>query len=200
MDQLTLGVVGTSRKPNELRRAIHPAHFERIDPELRRRMFVERGYSAHFGVSDDELAPLVGGMRSREELLAECDVVLLPKPLADDLETLRPGQIVWGWPHCVQDRRMTQLAIDRELTLIAFEAMNHWTRAGHFSVHVFHKNNELAGYSSVLHALQLVGSTGDYGRRLSAAVISFGATGRGAVTGLSALGVSDVTVLTQRRA
>ncbi len=63
---------------------------------------------------------------------------------------------------------------------------------------MFHKNNELAGYCSVLHALQLLGSTGDYGRRLRAAVISFGATARGAVTGLSALGVSDVTVLTQR--
>ncbi len=200
MDQLTLGVVGTSLKPHERRRAIHPAHFERIDPELRRRMFVERGYSDHFGVGDEQLAPLVGGLRTREELLAECDVILLPKPLASDLETLRPGQVVWGWPHCVQDREMTQLAIDRELTLIAFEAMNHWTRAGHFSVHVFHKNNELAGYCSVLHALSLVGSTGDYGRRLSAAVISFGATGRGAVTGLSALGVSDVTVLTQRHA
>ena len=93
---------------------------------------------------------------------------------------------------------MTQLAIDRELTLIAFEAMNHWTREGNFGVHVFHKNNELAGYCSVLHALQLIGSTGDYGRRLRAAVISFGATARGAVTGLSALGISDVTVLTQR--
>ena len=33
------------------------------------------------------------------------------------------------------------------------------------------------------------GSTGDYGRRLRAAVISFGATARGAVTALSALGV-----------
>jgi alanine dehydrogenase len=93
---------------------------------------------------------------------------------------------------------MTQLAIDRGLTLIAFEAMNHWTKEGNFSVHVFHKNNELAGYCSVLHALQLVGSTGDYGRRLNAAVISFGATARGAVRALAALGVSDVTVLTQR--
>ena len=137
-------------------------------------------------------------MRSREELLAECDVVILPKPLADDLETLRPGQVVWGWPHCVQDTDMTQLAIERGLTLIAFEAMNHWTKEGNFSVHVFHKNNELAGYCSVLHALQLVGSTGDYGRRLNAAVISFGATARGAVRALSALGISDVTVLTQR--
>jgi alanine dehydrogenase len=46
--------------------------------------------------------------------------------------------------------------------------------------------------------MQLRGATGDYGRRLRAAVISFGATARGAVRALSALGVSDVTVLTQR--
>jgi len=125
-------------------------------------------------------------------------VVILPKPLADDLETLRPGQVVWGWPHCVQDQRMAQLAIENRLTLIAFEAMNHWNDDGSFDVHVFHKNNELAGYCSVMHALQLLGSTGDYGRRLSAAVISFGATARGAVRALSALGISNVTVLTQR--
>jgi hypothetical protein len=93
---------------------------------------------------------------------------------------------------------MTQSAIDRGLTLIAWEAMNHWTSEGNFSVHVFHKNNELAGYCSVLHALGLRGTTGDYGRRLRAAVISFGATARGAVRALSAMGINDVTVLTQR--
>ena len=93
---------------------------------------------------------------------------------------------------------MTQLAIDRRVTLIAWEAMNHWSHDGHFNVHVFHKNNEMAGYCSVLHALSLLGTSGDYGRRLRAAVISFGATARGAVRGLSALGVSDVSVLTQR--
>jgi alanine dehydrogenase len=195
---LSLGVVATSRKQDERRLPIHPAHVERIDPDLRERMVLERGYGAAFGVSDVQLARLVGGLAGREELLAGCDVLVLPKPLPEDLETLRPGQVVWGWPHCVQDRRMTQLAIDRRLTLIAWEAMNHWTDDGHFSVHVFHKNNELAGYCSVLHALSLIGSTGDYGRRLRAAVISFGATGRGAVRGLSALGISDVTVLTQR--
>ena len=56
----------------------------------------------------------------------------------------------------------------------------------------------MAGYCSVLHAFSLLGISGDYGRRLRAAVISFGATARGAVRGLSALGVSDVSVLTQR--
>jgi alanine dehydrogenase len=198
VEQLSLGIVAASRKPDEHRRAIHPAHFEHISADVRGDMFLERGYGDRFGFPDEQLAPLVGGLRSREQLFAECDVLVLPKPLAADLETLRRGQIVWGWPHCVQDRRMTQLAVDRGLTLIAWEAMHHWTEDGNFSVHVFHKNNELAGYCSVLHALQLLGSTGDYGRRLRAVVISFGATARGAVTGLSALGISDVTVLTQR--
>jgi len=138
-------------------------------------------------------------MRSRAELLAECDVIILPKPLADDLETLRAGQVVWGWPHCVQDVELTQLAIDRRLTLIAFEAMNHWTRDGAVGLHVFHKNNELAGYSSVLQALELTGTTGDYGRRLTAVVIGFGATARGAVTALNAHGVHEVAVLTNRQ-
>ena len=76
--------------------------------------------------------------------------------------------------------------------------MNHWASDGGFGLHVFHKNNELAGYCSVLHALELTGSTGDYGRRLSAVVIGFGATARGAVTALNAHGVHDVQVLTNR--
>ncbi len=124
--------------------------------------------------------------------------MVLPKPQPEDLAELRIGQVLWGWPHCVQDDKVTQLAIDRQLTLIAFEAMNHWTTDGRFNLHVFHKNNELAGYCSVLHALELIGSTGDYGRRLRAVVIGFGATARGAVTALNAHGVHDVDVLTGR--
>jgi alanine dehydrogenase len=198
MELLSLGVVGTSRKPDERRLAMHPGHLGGIGADLRRRMFLERGYGRRFGVCDDRLAAVVGGLCSREQLVEECDVVLLPKPLAEDLGMLRPGTVLWGWPHCVQDEVITQVAIDRRLTLIAWEAMNHWTDEGNFGLHVFHKNNELAGYCSVLHALRLVGATGAYGRRLRAAVISFGATARGAVTALFALGVHDVTVLTHR--
>ncbi len=198
MQPLSLGIVATSRKPDERRLAVHPDHLGRIDEELRGRLYLEQGYGERFGNSDEELSALVAGLLPREEILRRCDVVVLPKPEVDDLRDLRPGQVVWGWPHLVQDAGMTQLAIDRGLTLIAWEAMNHWTREGAFSVHVFHKNNELAGYSSVLHALSLRGSTGDYGRRLRAVVISFGATARGAVRGLAALGINDVTVLTQR--
>ncbi|MFD5626875.1 N(5)-(carboxyethyl)ornithine synthase [Streptomyces sp. NPDC127072] len=197
---MSLGVLASSRKENEFRLPLHPDHLGRIAPDVREKIFLEQGYGERFGVGDDALRPLVAGLRSREELIAECGVLLLPKPTHDDVAELRRGQVLWGWPHCVQDDKMTQIAIDRQLTLIAWEAMNHWTSTGAFSVHVFHKNNELAGYCSVLHALQLGGQTGSYGRRLRAVVISFGATARGAVTGLGAMGVSDVTVLTQRAA
>jgi alanine dehydrogenase len=195
---LRLGVMATSRKADERRLPIHPAHVERIDADLRARMFLERGYGARFGVADAELEPLVGGMLDRAEIFDRADVVLLPKPQAADVQALREGQVLWGWPHCVQDPEITQLAIDKSLTLIAWEAMNHWRSDGSFGLHVFHKNNELAGYCSVIHALQLCGSTGDYGRRLTAIVIGFGATARGAVTALNAHGVHDVRVLTNR--
>jgi alanine dehydrogenase len=195
---LRLGVLAHSRKPDEKRLPLHPAHLERIDADLRASMILERGYGERFGIADSALEPLVAGLGARDEIIARCDVVLLPKPQASDLEDLRDGQVLWGWPHCVQDRAMTQLAIDKGLTLIAWEAMNHWTAGGGFGLHVFHKNNELAGYCSVLHALQLCGSTGDYGRRLSAVVIGFGATARGAVTALNAHGIHDVRVLTNR--
>jgi alanine dehydrogenase len=196
---LTLGVIGHSAKEHEHRRPLHPTHLERIDADLRAHVYLERGYGERFGVTDEQLAKSVAGLRSREELIADCDVILLPKPQIQDLAELRSGQVLWGWPHCVQDEKLTQVAIDRQLTLIAFEAMNHWNSDGSFGLHVFHKNNELAGYCSVLHAMQLAGSTGDYGRRLTAVVIGFGATARGAVTALNALGVHDVHVVTARR-
>jgi alanine dehydrogenase len=198
VSELALGVLASTRKTDERRLPIHPRHLERIDEPLRRRMHVEFGYGERFGYPDELLRDLVGALEPRANVIASSDVILLPKPQADDLRELRDGQTLWGWPHCVQDRQITQLAIDKRLTLIAFEAMNHWTSSGGFGLHVFHKNNELAGYCSVLHALELIGSTGDYGRRLSATVIGFGATARGAVTALNAHGIHDVQVLTNR--
>ena len=198
MSGLSLGVLANSSKENEFRLPIHPLHFDRIDADLRARMLLEHGYGDRYGVSDDHLARQVAGLRSRSEIIAASDVVLLPKPTLDDIESLRDGQVLWGWPHVVQDAQLTQISIDKRLTLIAWEAMNHWTPTGTFVVHVFHMNNELAGYCSVLHAMTLTGSTGHYGRHLTAVVIGFGNTARGAVTALHALGVHEVTVLTMR--
>lgn len=198
MGQLSLGVLATSSKENEYRLPIHPQHFDRIDADLRARMFLEFGYGKRYGVSDDRLARQVAGLLSHNEIIETADVVLQPKPTFEDVANLHDGQVLWGWPHTVQDPVVTQLAVDKRLTLIAWEAMNHWTSSGDYVIHVFHMNNELAGYCSVLHAMSLTGTTGHYGRNLTAAVIGFGNTARGAVTGLHALGVHDVTALTMR--
>ncbi len=198
MELLSLGVVGRSSMENEHRVALHPRHLERIPKDLRGRMVFERGYGERFGVSDADIQPLVGGLATRNELIADTDIVLMPKPLLSDVEALRDGQVLWGWPHLVQDKAFTQLAIDKLLTIIAWEAMNHWTSDGQFNVHVFHMNNELAGYCSVLHAMTLIGVTGHYGRSLNAVVIGFGNTARGAIAALQALGVHEVTALTHR--
>lgn len=198
MELLTLGVLATSRKENELRLPLHPHHVERIDDDLRARLILEEGYGHRYGVSDEHLRPLVSRMLPHAEVIAAADVVLLPKPTLADLEAMRDGQVLWGWPHAVQDRELTQISIDKHLTLIAWEAMNHWTESGSFVVHVFHLNNEMAGYCSVLHAMTLIGSTGSYGRHLKATVLGFGNTARGAITALHAMGVFDVTVLTMR--
>ncbi|MEP7333421.1 MAG: N(5)-(carboxyethyl)ornithine synthase [Terracoccus sp.] len=195
---LKVGVMATSSKPDERRIALHPDHLRRIPDEARALLYLETGYAADFGLTDEQLREVVAGVLGRAELLAQCDVIVQPKPVLSEVLQLRDGQVLWGWPHCVQDTAMTQAAIDKKLTLIAFEAMNHWSSEDSFQLHVFHKNNELAGYSSVLHATALAGSTGDYGRRLRAAVIGFGATARGAVTALSGIGVHDVDVLTHR--
>jgi alanine dehydrogenase len=195
---LTLGVLGTSGKENEKRLPLHPHHVPRIDADLRERMVVEAGYGQRYGVSDAHLAPLVGAIRPRAQVIEAADVLLLPKPTVADLQAMRDGQVLWGWPHAVQDPMLTQIAIDKHLTLIAWEAMNHWTPRGSFMVHVFHMNNELAGYCSVLHAMTLTGTTGGYGRHHRAAVIGFGNTARGAINALRALEIHDISVLTMR--
>ncbi len=200
MNELTLGVLGSSGKENERRLPIHPRQLGTIGEQIRERITLERGYGLPFGFGDEELAPLVGAVASREQLIADSDVLVLPKPMAADLLELPEGRVLWGWVHCVQDAEITQLAIDRRLTLIAWEQMHRRNGDGSFERHVFHRNNELAGYCSVIHALQLSGASGSYGRELRAAVIGYGATGRGAVAGLTAMGIEQVSVLTKRDA
>ncbi|MGD2114159.1 MAG: N(5)-(carboxyethyl)ornithine synthase [Acidobacteriota bacterium] len=193
----TLGVVGSSRTENERRLPIHPHHLTEIPEADRRRLIFERGYGAPFGVEDAALERLAGGLAERRELLTGCDGVLLPKPRPEDLAELRRGAVLWGWPHCVQHREITDLAIERELTLLAFEAMFVW-RGEVRELHSFYRNNEMAGYCGVLHALGLHGQAGLYGRPLAAVVLSFGSVSRGAVYALRGRGITDVTVYTQR--
>ncbi len=198
MALLTVGVFGSSRKEQEKRVPIHPSHLDRIDEPVRRQLIFEQGYGVPFGVSDDQIAAVSGGIASRVDLFERCEIALLAKPLKEDFLAMSGGAIHWGWPHCVQQLDITQVAIERKQTLIAWEAMHTWSRDGQWQNHIFRKNNELAGYAGVLHAMNLVGIDGNYGRPLKAVVISFGSVSQGAIRALQARGVRDIAVFTER--
>ena len=73
-----------------------------------------------------------------------------------------------------------------------------WSRTGDKTMHIFYKNNEIAGYAGVNHALSLVGVVGNYGKPRKAVVLSFGSVSRGAVYALQGQGFRDITVYTGR--
>jgi N5-(carboxyethyl)ornithine synthase len=198
MGTSTWGVVGTSRKEDERRVPIHPDHLPRIAESILRQLVFEEGYGAPFGIADSEIAAQTGGIASRHELLADLGTVIISKPLVDDLQELREGGTLWGYVHCAQQRPVTQAAIDRKLTLIAFEDMFVWGPNGQLGRHTFYKNNELAGYCAVLHALQLKGIDGHYGNQRKVIIFSFGAVSRGAIYALKARGFRDITICIQR--
>jgi N5-(carboxyethyl)ornithine synthase len=194
MSYNTFGVIGTSKKEDERRIPIHPEHLLRLPENVRRELIFEKGYGIPLGIEDSEIAALTGGIATRHELLADIGRVIIPKPVLSDLQELREGGTLWGWPHCVQQRDITQAAIDRKQTLIAFEDMFAWRPNDQMGRHTFYKNNEMAGYCAVLHALQLKGIDGHYGNQRKTIIFSFGAVSRGAIYALKARGFSDITI------
>ncbi|MEG3766771.1 N(5)-(carboxyethyl)ornithine synthase [Alteromonas sp. 14N.309.X.WAT.G.H12] len=198
MNMTSLGVIGSSKKEDERRVPIHPEHLSRIPEKIRKQLIFETGYGERFGIDDTALSALVGGLASRDELLETMNTVIIAKPVLADFEQLRVGGVLWGYPHCTQQREITQIAIERKQTLIAFEDMYVWGPQGQVGRHTFYKNNEMAGYCGVIHALQLKGIDGHYGNQRKAIIFSFGAVSRGAIYALKAHGFRDITICIQR--
>lgn len=195
---LRLGVFKTSLKKNERRVPIYPEHLPWLPDEIRQSLLFEQGYADDYGFTDDYVTAHSGGVVTRSQLFEKCDVLMLPKPIESDLSQMRENQVLWGWVHCVQQRDITQIAIDRHLTLIAWEAMHHWSSEGEKRLHILYKNNEIAGYAAVLNALQILGIDGHYGPRKRVVVISYGSVSRGAIYGLQGRGFNNIHVFTQR--
>ena len=193
-----MGVIGTSKKEDERRVPIHPEHLQRIPENIRRQLIFEKGYGTPFNIKDEEIAAQTGGIATRSEILSDIGSVIITKPVLSDLEALKVGGLLWGYPHCAQQSQITQTAIDRKLTLIAFEDMFVWNPNGQMGRHTFYKNNEMAGYCAVIHALQLKGIDGHYGNQRKVIIFSFGAVSRGAIYALKAHGFRDITICIQR--
>eukprot|EP00756_Hemistasia_phaeocysticola_P028962 Hpha_TRINITY_DN16202_c2_g3::TRINITY_DN16202_c2_g3_i1::g.11320::m.11320 len=195
-----IGVVATFSKENEKRVPIHPAHFGDLAPELRKRLIFETGYGDRFGISDAELTTKHGFRVGTRVQVMQSDVVVMAKPEPADMRLMADGAVLFGWPHCVQQWDITQIAIDKRLTLIAFEAMHEWSRDGRWMRHTFNRNNEMAGYCGVHHAMGLLGWDGSYGPKRKAFVIGHGSVAQGAILALRARGITDITAATDHAA
>lgn len=193
-----VGVFGTSQKENERRVPIYPDHVPWIEPTLRARLVFQLGYGARFGFRDEFFLSQGCSVATRDELFGRCRILLLPKPTVADIESMVEGQVLCGWVHCVQQHAVTQSAIDRRVTILAWESMHHWDGAGNRLLHIFYKNNELAGYAAVLHVLQLTGIDGHYGPRRRVTVTGYGAVSRGAIYALQGRGFNYIHVVTLR--
>jgi len=195
--KMDIAVIGTSKKENEKRVPIHPDHISQISVNIRKHLFFEKGYGIPFDMEDDTISSLTGNrLIEREKLLANHEAILITKPVAEDFEKIQEGTLVWGWLHSVQQNIITQIAIDKKLTLIAWENM--YYQGTRDLLHIFSRNNEMAGYCGVQHALQLTGIDGNFGPKRKVVVISFGAVSRGAIYALKGHGFEEITVFTIR--
>lgn len=194
---MKIAVIGSSRKENEKRVAIHPVHLEQIDESIRCKLVFEKGYGENFGVDDETIRHLTGNSpQDRKELFKNLKAFLITKPVVQDFMEMPQGALVWGWIHSVSQKEITQIAIEKKMTLIAWENMHY--ESSRSRIHIFQKNNEIAGYCGVQHALQLRGIDGNYGPKRKVSVLGFGSVGRGAIYALKKHGFDNITVFTQR--
>ena len=142
-------------------------------------LYFEEGYYANYNITDEELRAQGVKVVSRKEILTK-DIICDPKAGDGDyLEELKPGAIVFGWIHAVQNKDITEKFINNQLTAIAWEDMYEGGR------HTFWRNNELAGEAAIFHAYSIYGKL-PY--ETSVALIGRGNIARGALTTLVSLG------------
>ena len=172
----TIGFV-ISNKENEKRRALLPLHIKNITNK--NYVFVENNYGEVLGIPDSEYEKAGVHICSRDEALHK-DVVVDPKiGDAEYLESLNNGTTLYGWVHLVQNKELTDLCIKKHFSTLCWENMfDH-------DLHVFYRNNQIAGEAAIFHAFQCYGKSPD---GLKVAVLGNGNVASGAIKTLKGLG------------
>lgn len=166
-------------KENEKRRVLLPKDIEKI--KEKDCLYFEKGYGKILGISDSEFEKVGCNVVSFDEVLKQ-DIICDPKiGDANYLDKLKEKQIIFGWVHAVKNKKLTDLLLNKKITVIAFEDMFYKNR------HIFYKNNILAGEEACYNAINYLGRLPD---NLNAAIIGNGNTAHGAYKALSKLGVS----------
>ena len=164
-------------KENEKRRAIELKHIKLLaNPQ---NLYFQKGYGNVLGVEDKEYENLGCHICSFDEILTK-DVLCDPKiGDATYLDKLTENQIIFGWVHATQNKKLTNLLVRNKLTAFAWEDMKKSGR------HIFWQNNELAGEAAVINAFQCYGKM-PY--ETTVAVLGNGNTARGAIKALNMFG------------
>lgn len=166
-------------KENEKRRVLLPKDIEKI--KEKDCLYFEKGYGKILGISDSEFEKVGCNVVSFDEVLKQ-DIICDPKiGDANYLDKLKEKQIIFGWVHAVKNKKLTDLLLNKKITVIAFEDMFYKNR------HIFYKNNILAGEAACYNAINYLGRLPD---NLNAVIIGNGNTAHGAYKALSKLGVS----------
>ena len=170
-----------SYKENEKRRAIIPRDLALI--KNCDYIYIEQGYGDVLGYSDADYQQYGVHISTREEVLKQ-DIICDPKiGDAEYLNTLQ-NQVIFGWVHAVQNRDITDVILQQNLTAIAWEDMFEGGR------HLFWRNNEIAGEAALCHAYLLHGI---FPYNTKVAVIGRGNVACGALRTLNFMG-ADVVV------
>src|SRR5690554_79342 len=141
---MKIGVLWKSFKAHEKRYPLFWKHINELSNEETTSLYFEVGYP-----NLDKVKHPVKTL-TRKDIFSACDLVILIKPDITDHKDFNDAQIIWGWTHTVQGFDITDVAIKKSLTLIAWANMHKW-HLGAKSGHVFARNNELAGFAAVKH-------------------------------------------------
>lgn len=170
-----------SDKTNENRRALTPNDINKIINV--NYIYIEEGYGEVLGYSDDDYRKAGANISIRSEILKK-DIICDPK--IGDAKYLNEldSQVIFGWVHAVQNRDITDILINKNLTAYAWEDMFDQGR------HVFWRNNEIAGEAAIIHAYTLHGL---FPYNTKVALLGRGNIARGALKILTMMG-AEVTV------
>jgi len=187
----TIGVFWSSTKPSEKRIPIHFYHLEKLEESQFKNLWFEEGYP------DLEKLGIKTNEKSRKELLGFCDILVIPKPSIIDIQSIKEGAILFGWMHLIQNIELTSEIIQKKATVISWENMFYDDTSK--KIHVFERNNRLAGYAGLSHFMSLIGRLpGLYGETMSVAIIGYGNTAKGAIDYLVGNGVERIDIFSRR--
>lgn len=169
-------------KKYEKRRAIIPNDIQNI--KNKNSLYFEDNYGKVLGYENKDYIKAGANIVNHNEAIKKdiiCDCKIGD---ADYLGYLKEGQTIFGWVHATENKDISDKLTNQKLTAIAWENMSENSR------HVFWRNNELAGESSILHAYSLYGKP-PYETKV--AILGRGNVARGAYKILLSLGAEITT-------